>query len=197
MAKLVIAVTCIIIGLILGIIRAWHGAWFACVSYFLASVLVGINIIFGIPAAWELPVSKMLSALMLVTGIYSVFFESPGMQLINSSAHGEILNSLITRQDSCPELKNSLREAHQKAMSRCSTQSYKDQISAVADYQKAEHLGAGASFVDGIATASRSVEVDACYESYLEISAICPALFDDLSDEVKKKLLDVESLKKG
>ena len=185
-ARIIFSIIIFFLGVFLSISQVLHQNYISALLFLVLSVIVTAIVLLGFFAAYEMPFFKEVAgSIILILGVWSVFFESPGFDVERQKAHIDALNSftkLELRQ--CPT-NNELYSLQKEGIKACALQNNEDQLQAVFDLQKARALGPGLSLLDSLRAEIVEFNKDWCAEIFKVTYKICPEAFLTMTKDSK------------
>lgn len=187
--KLVIAVICILLSFGIAGFQAFHAHWLSAITTLMLGPTVGLIFLLGFNASRDSLLIQVLAGLTGAFGLVVVFFEHRAFDVRRIEAHGSVLSAFAKMELACPVMDASLRAIQHKGIMACSLQDNSDQISAVAELQKARMLGPTMSLTDTVYSATQPSETDYCAEALRAAQPRCPDAFGDVPKSSQDLLL--------
>lgn len=174
------------IALLLALLALASGHWLNATAFLVAGALLAIRSILRPPMLAEIPVLELGATLFTVISVVTAFIENKAFHPENASAHIELFTKFTetgTQKNECSGRYSEFSTVLRAGISSCALQDSHNMISAISDLKKAESFGPALSVLDGVVSSSSQKGLDACYESYIQATNICPGVFGSISSE--------------
>ncbi|MBG6704315.1 hypothetical protein I5I84_00535 [Pseudomonas aeruginosa] len=174
------------VALLLAALALANGNWLSAFLFIVAGVLLAIRSVTRVPLLHETPLLELGAGLFTVVSIIAVFAGNRAFHSENAAAHAELLERLseaAAQQNFCPSHHHEISAILQAGIKNCGLQDTRDMMSMVSELKKAESFRPALSVIDGLTSSPSSGHTDACYESYIKASELCPSVLGSVSKE--------------
>ncbi|HGQ7447457.1 TPA: hypothetical protein ACL1QS_005777 [Pseudomonas aeruginosa] len=172
------------VALLLALLALANGNWPSAGLFFIAGILLAIRGVLRVPLFHQTPVLELGAGLLTVVSIIAVLAGGRAFHPENAAAHAELLERFSeagTQQNSCPSQHRDISAILQVGIKSCGLQDTTDMMSFVSELKKAQSFGPTLSVIDGLISSSSSGRTDACYESYIRTTELCPEALGSIS----------------
>jgi len=184
--RIIISIIVLLLGVILSISQGIHQNYISALLFFVLAIIVALIAVLGFRTTYEMPFFKEVTGfIILILGVYSVFFESPGFDSERQKAHIDAFNAFVKLElRQCPT-NSELYSLQNEGMKACALQNNTDQMQAIIDLQKVRTLGPVSSFLDGLRAEVVESNQDWCAEAFKATYKLCPDAFITMSKDSK------------
>ncbi len=167
---------CLLTGLILSGFYMWASHWWGAFGYLCAGFMGSIFLLVG----WEIIEEwwyKLMGGGLLIFSIFSVIFESPGIQPNVQQAQLELFQTLLEMNTRSNPLNSIERTLIERATIVCADQGIMDLNQLTGDLVKAQRFGPIMTLIDGLNSTATKKTSKNCLDYYQELRKSQPSSF--------------------
>lgn len=175
--RIAIAAVPLAIGLSILVVELARGHWLSGLTYLLLGCVVSWACILGFADSRDSMFLRIATPIAMLLGICAVFVEDRAFDVSAATAHVDAFQGFTRLQQYCQPFNEELQRLQSEGISACAMQDKFDQISAVADLQKAKNLPPPLALADGAKSALSVAQADECLDTRDSAKKLCPAAF--------------------
>lgn len=175
--RIAIATVPLVIGLSVLVVELARGHWLSGLTCLLLGCVVCWGCILGFADSRDSMFLRIATPIAMLLGLCAVFAEDRAFDVSVATAHIDAFQGFTRLQQYCKPFNEELQRLQSEGIRACAMQDKFDQISAVADLQKAKSLPPPLALADGAKSALSVAQADACLDARDSAKTLCPEAF--------------------